>query len=50
MVVVSDPALLPAVLGGDNFARSPLVALGEGALSKEAHAGLAPAFNPEGAK
>jgi hypothetical protein len=50
VVVVSDPATLPAVLGSDAFAKSPLAALGEGTLSKEAHAGLASAFGPEGAK
>lgn len=50
VVVVSDPSVLPAVLGGDGLGKSPLASLGEGALSKDAHAGLAPAFGPEGAK
>lgn len=49
-VVVTDPAALPTVLGSDSFVKSPLAVAGEGALSKEAHAGLAPAFGPEGAK
>ncbi|BDA46965.1 Cytochrome P450 3A28 [Coccomyxa sp. Obi] len=49
-VVVTDPAALPTVLGSENFSKSPLATAGEGALSKEAHAGLASAFGPEGAK
>ena len=44
-VAVSDPAALPAALG---FGKSPLAV--DGGLSPEAHAGLAAAFGPEGAK
>lgn len=44
-VAVSDPAALPAALG---LGKSPLAV--DGGLSPEAHAGLAAAFGPEGAK
>ena len=47
-VVVSDPKVLPAVLDSGAFEKSPLGS--DSGLSKEAHAGLTPAFGTEGAK
>ena len=49
-VVVSNPKLLPELLGSNKFTMDTHSAAVAGSLSKEAHAAIAPAFSPEGAK
>lgn len=49
-VVVSNPKVLPELLGSEKFTMDTHSAAVAGSLSKEAHTAIAPAFSSEGAK